>query len=148
MLYALIAAGLPVGFAAPALAEPTRTDQVRPGVISGRWAPALSLDHLEGDGHFDLADYATDTKDTCPRAVLVALSGVIGFVGLMVPHIARALVGVRHGPLVLTSALFGAMLLVASDLLSRVILAPQELPVGIIASAAGALFVLAIVLRR
>lgn len=81
-------------------------------------------------------------------AALVALSGVVGFVGLMVPHIARSLVGVRHGPLVLTSALFGAMLLVASDLLSRVILAPQELPVGIITSAAGALFVLAIVLRR
>ena len=81
-------------------------------------------------------------------AALVALSGVIGFVGLMVPHIARALVGVRHGPLVVTSALLGAMLLVASDLVSRILLAPQELPVGIITSAAGALFVLAIVLRR
>ena len=81
-------------------------------------------------------------------AALVALSGVIGFVGLMVPHIARALVGVRHGLLVVTSALLGAMLLVASDLVSRILLAPQELPVGIITSAAGALFVLAIVLRR
>ena len=81
-------------------------------------------------------------------AALVALSGVIGFVGLMVPHIARALVGVKHGLLVVTSALLGAMLLVAGDLVSRILLAPQELPVGIITSAAGALFVLAIVLRR
>lgn len=81
-------------------------------------------------------------------AALVALSGVIGFVGLMVPHLARALVGVRHGVLVATSALLGAILLLASDLVSRVLLAPQELPVGIVTSAAGALFVLVVVLRR
>ncbi|BDA84619.1 hypothetical protein Sa4125_21610 [Aureimonas sp. SA4125] len=81
-------------------------------------------------------------------ASLVALSGVIGFVGLMVPHLARALVGVRHGALVATSALLGAILLLVSDLASRVVLAPQELPVGIVTSAAGALFVLAVVLRR
>lgn len=81
-------------------------------------------------------------------AALVALSGVIGFVGLMVPHLARALVGVRHGVLVATSALLGAVLLLASDLASRILLAPQELPVGIVTSAAGALFVLVVVLRR
>ncbi|WP_062202957.1 iron ABC transporter permease [Aureimonas sp. AU12] len=81
-------------------------------------------------------------------ASLVALSGVIGFVGLMVPHLARALVGVRHGALVATSALLGAILLLVSDLASRVVLAPQELPVGIVTSAAGALFVLAVILRK
>lgn len=81
-------------------------------------------------------------------AALVALSGVIGFVGLMVPHLARALVGVRHGPLVAASALLGAMLLLVSDWASRVALAPQELPVGIVTSALGAAFVLALVLRR
>lgn len=81
-------------------------------------------------------------------AALVALSGVIGFVGLMVPHLARALVGVRHGTLVITSALIGAIMLLAGDLVSRVVLAPQDLPVGIITAAAGAIFVLVIVLRR
>ncbi|WP_237479648.1 FecCD family ABC transporter permease [Lichenibacterium dinghuense] len=81
-------------------------------------------------------------------AALVALAGVIGFVGLMVPHVARALVGVRHGPLVATSALMGAALLLGGDLVSRTVLAPQELPVGIVTAAAGGLFVLALVVRR
>lgn len=81
-------------------------------------------------------------------ASLVALSGVIGFVGLMVPHIARSMVGVRHGRLTVTAALVGAILLLAGDLLSRVVLAPQELPVGIITAAGGAAFVLAMLLRR
>ena len=54
----------------------------------------------------------------------------------------------RHGVLVATSALIGAILLLASDLVSRILLAPQELPVGIVTSAAGALFVLVVVLRR
>jgi iron complex transport system permease protein len=81
-------------------------------------------------------------------AALVALSGVIGFVGLMVPHLARGLVGVRHGPLVVTSALLGAILLLGGDLVSRVVLAPQELPVGIVTAAAGGIFVLGLVLRR
>lgn len=81
-------------------------------------------------------------------ASFVALSGVIGFVGLMIPHLARAVVGVRHGVLVITSAIFGAIMLLAGDLVSRIILAPQELPVGIITAAAGGFFVLIIVLRK
>ncbi len=81
-------------------------------------------------------------------AALVALAGVIGFVGLMVPHVARALVGVRHGPLVASRALLGAALLLGGDLVSRTALAPQELPVGIVTAAAGGLFVLALVVRR
>jgi iron complex transport system permease protein len=79
--------------------------------------------------------------------LLVALSGVIGFVGLMVPHLARSIVGVRHGPLVVTTAIMGAIMLLAGDLASRMVLAPQELPVGIITAAAGAVFVLAIVVH-
>ena len=81
-------------------------------------------------------------------ASLVALSGVIGFVGLMIPHLARGIVGVRHAPLLVTTALLGAMLLLAGDVVSRTILAPQELPVGIITAAAGGAFVLALVFRR
>ncbi|WEX85734.1 iron ABC transporter permease [Sinorhizobium garamanticum] len=81
-------------------------------------------------------------------AALVSLSGVIGFVGLMVPHLARAMVGVRHGALIVTATIIGAIMLLAGDLASRVVLAPQELPVGIITAAAGALFVLGVVLKR
>ena len=81
-------------------------------------------------------------------ACLVALSGVIGFVGLMVPHLARAVVGVRHKRLVLGSALLGAIFLLAGDIVSRTIMAPQELPVGVITAAAGGVFVLALVMRR
>ncbi|MBV9221447.1 MAG: iron chelate uptake ABC transporter family permease subunit [Methylobacteriaceae bacterium] len=80
-------------------------------------------------------------------AALVSLAGVIGFVGLMVPHLARALVGVRHIALVMTSALLGAIALLAGDLLSRTLMAPQELPVGIVTAAAGGAFVLGLVLR-
>lgn len=79
-------------------------------------------------------------------ASLVALAGTIGFVGLMVPHIARGLVGVRHGVLLITAALLGSCLLLAGDLASRVVLAPQELPVGIVTAAAGGLFVLIMVI--
>ena len=81
-------------------------------------------------------------------ATFVALSGVIGFVGLMVPHIARSFVGALHGPLIAISALIGAGLMLGSDIASRTILAPQELPIGIVTASVGAVFVIAIVLRR
>ena len=80
-------------------------------------------------------------------ASFVALSGVIGFIGLMVPHIARGLVGPLHGALLLTSAVIGAVLLLASDIAARTLLAPQELPIGILTTSIGALFVL-FLLRR
>ncbi|MBC6441181.1 MAG: iron ABC transporter permease [Rhodospirillales bacterium] len=81
-------------------------------------------------------------------ASFVALAGVIGFVGLMVPHMARAVVGVRHGILMAASALVGACLLLGSDLASRLLLTPQELPVGIITASCGAFFVIALLFRK
>lgn len=80
-------------------------------------------------------------------ATIVSLVGVIGFVGLMVPHIARAVTGVTHGASSVFSLVFGAGLLLASDIASRTMLAPQELPVGIITASVGGLFVLVLVLR-
>lgn len=74
-------------------------------------------------------------------ATFVSVAGVIGFVGLMVPHLARGLVGSLHTPLIPTAALIGATLLTASDILSRLILAPQEIPVGIVTTSIGAVFV-------
>lgn len=75
---------------------------------------------------------------------VVASSGGIGFVGLIIPHIARVCVGAAHRRLLPVSALLGAIFLVWADVLARVLLAPQELPLGIITALFGAplLFVL------
>lgn len=80
-------------------------------------------------------------------ACFVALTGVIGFVGLMVPHLARAMCGALHARLLILSSLLGAIVLLASDLISRTALSPQELPVGIVTAAIGGLFVIFLVLR-
>ncbi|WP_337059961.1 FecCD family ABC transporter permease [Kineococcus sp. G2] len=74
--------------------------------------------------------------------VLVAASGAIGFVGLVVPHLARRLVGGAHRWSVPAAALLGAAFLVAADLLARTVLAPQELPIGIVTALAGCPFLL------
>ncbi|CCG88411.1 FecCD family ABC transporter permease [Erwinia piriflorinigrans] len=81
-------------------------------------------------------------------SLLVSLTGVIGFVGLMVPHLARPLCGVRHRLLVPVVALFGAILMSGGDLLSRIFIAPQELPIGIITAGLGGFFVLGLLLKR
>lgn len=81
-------------------------------------------------------------------AIFVSLAGVIGFIGLMIPHMARPITGPLHGRLIVLCALFGACLLLASDLAARTFLAPQELPIGIVTSSVGAFFVLFLLLRR
>ncbi len=72
--------------------------------------------------------------------VSVAFSGTIGFVGLIIPHISRILVGPDHRVLLPASALIGGSFLVVSDTLARVILAPGEIPVGVITAFFGAPF--------
>ena len=81
-------------------------------------------------------------------ACFVTTSGVIGFIGLMVPHLVRHWTGPLHRKAFLPTLLIGAALLVGSDLLSRILLAPQELPVGVITAGVGAIFVMRIVLRN
>lgn len=72
----------------------------------------------------------------------VAFAGVIGFVGLVVPHLVRLLVGPDHRALLPLSGLLGATLLVGADLLARTIVAPAELPIGVVTAAVGAPFFL------
>jgi len=79
-------------------------------------------------------------------AAAVAVAGVIGFVGLIVPHVMRLLVGPDHRILLPTSALAGATFLVATDTLARS--GPAELPVGIVTAALGAPFFLYLLTRR
>lgn len=71
---------------------------------------------------------------------LVAVSGGIGFVGLMLPHMLRLVVGADHRRLLPVAALSGAIFLIWVDVLARVIVAPQELPIGIITALLGAPF--------
>lgn len=70
----------------------------------------------------------------------VAVSGLIGFVGLVAPHIARQLVGPSHIRILPVAALLGACLVVAADLLGRIILPPIQLPAGIVTGLIGAPF--------
>ena len=76
----------------------------------------------------------------------VAVSGVIGFVGLIVPHVVRLVVGPDHRVLLPTASLTGASFLVAADTLARS--GPQELPVGIVTAAVGAPFFLYLLRKR
>ena len=78
----------------------------------------------------------------------VAVSGGIGFVGIVVPHLLRLLIGPDHRYLLPASALLGASLLLCADAVSRTIVAPAELPIGIVTAAVGAPFFLWILLRR
>lgn len=70
----------------------------------------------------------------------VAFGGVIGFIGLAVPHLVRLIWGTDYRRLVPLSALFGAVVLLVADLLARTIVAPQELPVGVVTALCGAPF--------
>ncbi|KRF19331.1 ABC transporter permease [Nocardioides sp. Soil797] len=79
--------------------------------------------------------------------VLVAASGSIGFVGLVVPHLARRAVGSAHVRVIPVAALMGGILLVWADVAARTLLAPQEIPIGIITSLIGAPFLLVLVRR-
>ncbi|WP_084529961.1 FecCD family ABC transporter permease [Nocardia crassostreae] len=80
--------------------------------------------------------------------VLVAVSGCIGFVGLVVPHAARLLVGPRHRILLPASALCGAVFLVAADAATRVLVRPTEIPVGVLTGLIGAPAFLLLMGRR
>ncbi len=80
-------------------------------------------------------------------AAAVSFAGIIGFVGLIVPHVVRLLWGSDYRRIIPLSLLGGASLLLAADVLARVVMAPQEVPVGIITALAGAPFFLW-VLRR
>lgn len=77
----------------------------------------------------------------------VALSGLVAFVGLVVPHAVRGVLGARHRPLVAASFLAGAAVLICADLGARIALAPAELPVGVITGAVGGPFFLLLLVR-
>ncbi|MEN6392258.1 MAG: iron chelate uptake ABC transporter family permease subunit, partial [Anaerolineaceae bacterium] len=75
-------------------------------------------------------------------------SGVIGFVGLVAPHIARLLFGASHHQLIPASAIIGGLLTLLADDLARTLMAPYELPVGLITSLVGGIFFLYLIRAR
>jgi iron complex transport system permease protein len=81
-------------------------------------------------------------------ASAVATAGLIGFIGLVAPHVARRLVGPRHRNLVPAAALLGATLLVAADTLARTAFSPIEVPVGLLTAALGGPLFLWLLQRR
>jgi iron complex transport system permease protein len=78
----------------------------------------------------------------------VAVAGVIGFVGIVVPHLLRLVIGPGHRLLLPASLCLGAILLLIADTFARVIAAPAELPIGIVTAAIGAPFFLSLLLRQ
>lgn len=80
--------------------------------------------------------------------VSVALAGLIGFVGLVIPHVIRLMIGPDHRWLMPASALGGALLLLLADTLARIIVLPAELPTGILTALIGAPFFVALLIRQ
>ena len=85
---------------------------------------------------------------TLMTAVAVAFTGIIGFVGLIAPHISRMIIGSDYRYLVPASSLIGALLLLISDTVARNIIAPTELPIGIITSFIGVPFFLYLIIKQ
>ena len=85
---------------------------------------------------------------TLAAAAAVALAGLIGFVGLIVPHAVRQVVGADHRRLLPVAAVAGGVFLVACDLVARLVLAPMELPVGVVTALTGGPFFLMLLRRR
>ena len=71
---------------------------------------------------------------------IVSATGVIGFVGLVIPHICRGLVGSNHKRLIPCAILLGALFLLGTDTLTRMIFKTQEIPIGVVTSMLGAPF--------
>jgi len=78
----------------------------------------------------------------------VAVTGGIGFVGIVVPHLLRLIQGPEHKGLFINAALLGAIMLILADAVSRTIISPAELPIGIITAIIGGPFFIWILLRN
>jgi iron complex transport system permease protein len=78
----------------------------------------------------------------------VSLAGPVGFIGIVVPHLVRLIVGSDHRLVLPASAFFGAAFLIACDVVSRTVMAPLELPVGIVTAMIGGPFFLWLLVRH
>ncbi|WP_284618785.1 FecCD family ABC transporter permease [Aquabacterium humicola] len=124
--------------------------------LAAAWPAARALDALTlgdetaaslgiGVGRMRLMLVATMALAT---AVAVAQAGMVGFVGLAAPHLARRSVAARHALLVPASAALGGLLLLAADLAARTLVAPQELPVGVLTAVLGGGYLMLLLRQR
>ena len=81
-------------------------------------------------------------------SVAVAFSGIIGFVGLIIPHMMRILIGPDHRTLLPVSALTGGIFLIWADVFARTVISPNEIPVGIVTALCGAPFFIYLLRKR
>ncbi len=113
--------------------------------LSALWLLARPLDALTGGEEaarslglpMGLARGAIVAAASLATAAAVAAGGIVGFVGLVAPHIARRLCGASHARLIPASALVGALLLLLADSAARTVVAPIELPVGVLTALVG-----------
>lgn len=115
------------------------------------WLNALALgDELATSVGVPLARFRRELFAACAllTGVLVALSGAIGFVGLILPHVARLLVGADHRRVLTVAAPLGATFVIWCDVLARTVVAPQVLPVGLITAMVGGPAFVVLLLRR
>lgn len=123
-------------------------------VLAVLLAHHLNLMHLGEELMNSLGASAKQIRILASIAVIlliasaVSVAGPVGFIGLMIPHIARAMIGQDYRWLVPLCALLGATLMLIADIFSRVIRFPDDSPIGIITSVIGALFFLALALRQ
>lgn len=131
---------------------------IAPMFLLGVIVPLLSTRELNlmllGDeraGHLGLSverfKLVTLAAAALLTAAAVAVSGLIGFVGLMVPHMVRLVLGPDHRRLLPASLLAGAIVLVLADLAARMVLAPVEIPVGIVTAVLGGPFFVVLLVR-
>lgn len=123
-------------------------------LVAQTFAPALNILALGEETALSLGVRPNQTRwllfiiSAGLTGVLVAFSGVIGFVGLMLPHITRWLIGADYRFLLPAATAFGACFLVWVDVLARTVLSPQELPIGIFTALLGALFLMFLLRRK
>jgi len=115
-------------------------------VVLFGYAKHLNLLTAGEESAFQLGVDVEKTKRICLLTVslmiglTVSLSGLIGFVGLMLPHLARMAIGSDHRLLIPSASLGGAIFLIAADTLARTVISPSEVPVGVITAFMGAPF--------
>lgn len=123
-------------------------------LIIWRLAPALNLLQLgEEEAHYLGVDVRTIQRILLLCSALlvasaVAVSGVIGFIGLVIPHLIRMWLGSDHRAVIPGSVLAGAFLLLIADTLARTAVAPAEMPVGLLTSLLGAPWFLWLIFRQ
>ncbi|MHC5085831.1 MAG: FecCD family ABC transporter permease [Planctomycetota bacterium] len=129
------------------------------GIVLGGVTALLLLSNrlnILSFGSADAQSLGVPIKQTCflvfacaalITSVAVSLSGLIGFVGLVVPHAVRLVAGPDHRQLIPLSAIIGAAFLVAADAVARVVVAPAMLPVGVVTALVGGPFFLVLLIR-